>query len=217
MTMKKKNKSTHIISELLEHLPYSIFGVIIGIVMMGLLTFVAISLNTKHLLPNAAEELFHVFHPIHILLSALVTTAMFWKHERRFLKALLVGLIGSIAICGVSDILLPYLGGKLFGRQMHLHICILEHPNIIIPFAFIGVLFGFLVPSTIEKSTEFSHSMHVLVSSMASILYLISFGITDWIHMIGGIFLITIVAVMLPCCLSDIVFPLSFVDTKGGN
>jgi hypothetical protein len=188
--------------------------VVIGIIISGILTFFTTILNAESMLPLASEELFHIFHPTHILLSALVTTAMFWKHERRFIKTLLVGFVGSVAICGISDILLPYLGGKLLGTEMHLHICAIEHPRMIVPFAVIGVAVGFLVPSAIEKSTEFSHSMHVLVSSMASILYLISFGVPDWTHMIGEVFLITIVAVMLPCCLSDIVFPLSFVDRK---
>ena len=212
--MKNKNKLQHILRELAAHLPYSIFGVVIGIMSLGVLTFVAIILDSEHLLPKAAQELFHVVHPVHILLSAIVTTAMFWKHEKHFFKTLFIGFVGSILICGMSDILLPYIGGKILGTEMHLHLCILEHPQIVLPFALIGVLTGFLVPSAIEKSTEYSHSMHVLVSSMASILYLISYGLTEWIHLAGGVFLVTIIAVMLPCCLSDIVFPLSFVHDK---
>lgn len=212
--MKDKSKLQHILLELGAHLPYSIFGVVIGIVVLGILTFFAIILDSTHLLPKASRELFHVLHPVHILLSAIVTTAMFWKHERRFFKTLFIGLAGSILICGLSDVLFPYIGGMILGTEMHLHLCILEHPWIIVPFAIIGVLTGFLVPSAIEKSTEFSHSMHILVSSMASILYLISYGMTEWIHLAGGVFLVTIVAVMLPCCLSDIVFPLSFIYDK---
>ena len=212
--VKNRSKVSHIITELGAHLPYSIFGVVIGIIILGILTFFTVILRVEHLLQDATEELFHVFHPVHILLSAIVTTAMFWKHERHFMKTFLIGFFGSIIICGLSDILLPYIGGKILGRQMQLHLCILEHPNSILPFALIGVAVGFLVPGAIEKSTEFSHSLHVLVSSMASILYLISFGMTEWIHVIGGVFLVTIVAVMLPCCVSDIVFPLTFTDSS---
>ena len=212
--MKRDSKGHHILIELGAHLPYSIFGVVVSIVIIGILTFFTIILKAQELLPKAGQELFHIFHPVHILLSAIVTTAMFWKHERRFIKTFLIGFAGSIGICGLSDILLPYFGGILLGTPMQLHICILEHPHIIISFAIIGVSAGFLVPGAIEKSTEFSHSIHVLISSLASILYLISFGITEWMHMIGGIFLVTILAVMLPCCLSDIAFPLIFCDTK---
>jgi hypothetical protein len=212
--MKSENRWRHIIVELGAHLPYSIFGVIVGVIILGLLTFFAVILKVEDILPQAAEQLFHVFHPIHVLLSAIVTTAMFWKHERHFIKTLFVGFLGSITICGISDMLVPYFGGKVLATGMTLHICILEHPYIIIPFAVIGVLIGFLVPGAIEKSTEFSHSIHVLVSSMASILYLVSFGIGEWIHMVGGIFLVTVIAVMLPCCLSDIAIPLFFIDSE---
>lgn len=212
--MKSRNKLQHIFLELGSHLPYTIFGVVVGIIILGILTFFASILEAEHLLPSSSRELFHVFHPVHILLSAIATTAMFWKHERRFVKTLLVGLVGSVVICGFSDILFPYLGGRIFGIKMEFHLCILEHPGVITPFSAIGVLVGFLVPGTIEKSTEFSHSIHVLVSSMASILYLISFGVTEWMHMIGGVFLITIIAVMLPCCVSDIAFPLTFLNTE---
>lgn len=212
--MKNKNKLQHILRELAGHLPYSIFGVVIGIIILGILTFLAIILNSEHLLSRAAQELFHVFHPVHILLSAIVTTAMFWKHEKRFFKTVFIGFVGSILICGLSDILLPYVGGRILGIEMQLHLCIVEHWQIVLPFALLGVVTGFLAPSAIEKSTEYSHSMHVLVSSMASILYLISYGVTEWIHLAGGVFLVTIVAVMLPCCLSDIVFPLTFVHGK---
>ena len=31
----------------------------------------------------------------------------------------------------------------------------------------------------------------------------------DWIHSIGSVFLIVIAAVMIPCCVSDIIFPLA--------
>lgn len=203
--MKEKKE---ILKELGEHLPFSIFGVITGLVLLGILSFIGVLVGGEERLPEASKELFHVFHPVHMLLSACVTTAMFWKHEARFVKALIIGVVGSVGICGVSDILLPFLGGSLLGIKMHLHICILEHPGIILPFLMVGLFLGFLIPGVIEKSTQYSHSMHVLVSSMASILYLASFGFTEWMHHTGTIFIITILAVMIPCCLSDIVFPL---------
>ena len=44
---------------------------------------------------------------------------------------------------------------------------------------------------------------------MASIFYLIGpLGRLGWIDDVGVVFLFIIVAVMVPCCLSDIVFPL---------
>jgi len=209
--MVKESKLKYIAVELGYHLPYSIFGIAIGLLAMGVLSFLAILMQAEHLLPEASEELFHVFHPAHVLISAVATTAMFWKHEKRVVKAVLVGFAGSITICGISDILLPFIGGLILGSDMHMHICFMEDPGLVFPFAVVGVIAGLLVTKSFEKSTQYSHSAHVFVSSVASILYLLSFGMTDWIHSIGAVFIITIVAVMIPCCASDIAFPIACV------
>ena len=99
---------------------------------------------------------------------------------------------------------------------MHLHICVVEHPQIILPFLFVGVLVGFIAPGTIEKheGVIFSHSIHVFISAAASIMYLVSFGVTHWIHQVGAVLIYMILAVVLPCCTSDIIFPLLFVKKE---
>jgi hypothetical protein len=208
MEVTKQNRFQYILIELAHHLPYSIFGVTIGIILMGLLTFIAILTQTEDRMGIASQELFHVFHPAHILFSSVATTAMFWKHEKNWIKAIIVGFVGSVAICGLSDIIFPLIGGLILGFPMETHICILEEPGLIYPYAIMGIVSGFLVTETFERSTEYSHSAHVFVSSVASTLYLIAYGVTDWIHVGGAIFVITILAVMIPCCASDIAFPL---------
>jgi hypothetical protein len=45
---------------------------------------------------------------------------------------------------------------------------------------------------------------------MASILYVVSVGLTGWMEHFGMVFFFTILAVLIPCCISDIVFPLLF-------
>jgi len=90
---------------------------------------------------------------------------------------------------------------------MHWHICRVERPQIILTFTAVGILIGLLVPE-VRKSTIFSHSAHILISSMASILYLVSFGLTEWVPVIGMVFVYMILAVIIPCCTSDIIFPL---------
>ncbi len=204
----KENKFQYILVELGHHLPYTIFGVTMGLMLMGILTFFGILLRSEELLPQAAQELFHVSHASHILFSAVATTAMFWKHEKRMLKAMIVGFLGSIGICALSDTIFPTIGGNILGMGMKMHICVIEHPFLIIPFAVVGVIAGFLIPGSIEKSTEYSHSVHVLFSSISAILYLIAFGLNEWIHLLGGVFLVTVMSVMVPCCVSGIVFPL---------
>ncbi len=202
-------KIRYIATELGHHLPYTIFGVTMGLVLMGIFTFFAILMRAEEQLAEASKEFFHVTHASHILFSSVTTTAMFWKHEKRILKAVLVGFLGSLAVCGLSDAFFPFLGGQwLMGGDMAIHICVLEHPDMIIPFAIMGVIGGLLIPGAIEKSTEYSHSVHVLFSSVSAILYLTAFGVQDWIHSLGIILIIVVFAVMIPCCASGIAFPL---------
>jgi hypothetical protein len=131
---------------------------------------------------------------------------MFWSHERNFVKTLLLTLIGTLLVCTASDVFLPYIFAKFFAVKMSLHLCVLQHPFSILPFVCMGILCGLLGR---ESSTfVFSHLMHVLLSSAASFLYLVSFGLSEWMHSFGAIFVVVVLCVMLPCCLSDIVFPL---------
>jgi hypothetical protein len=207
--MHKGNKIHYVVSELGHHLPFSIFGVTVGFILVGLLNFFAVLSSSQSLIPDASQELFHVFHPAHILFSAVTTTAMFWKHEKNLAKAVMVGFLGSILICGLSDMLLPFIGGIMLGADMHLHVCLINNPVMIITFAVIGVIAGLLVRGNVTQSIKYSHSAHVFISSSASILYMLSFGLRDWVHGIGNLFIVIVVSVMLPCCLSDIVFPLT--------
>jgi len=205
----KMRKSVIVWEEIKRHVPFSILSVMVGLIMIGILTFITEVAGVSE--PSAyMHELFHIFHPAHVLFSALATTAMFWQKEKRVFKAIGVGFIGSVGICGISDIFIPYLAGFLLGYQMHLHICIIEHPLLILPFVILGILVGFLAPGTLEKGEGviFSHSLHVFISASASIMYLVSFGVTEWIHQIGAVLIYMVLAVVIPCCTSDIVFPL---------
>ena len=205
-----KTQFRHISEELQKHLPYTIFSVAVGMMALGVLT---VLIEAKKF-PQASQNLFHIFHPIHILFSATATTAMFWRHDKKLLKAVFIGFVGAVGICGISDIFIPFIAGYLLGVKMHLHICILTHPMIVLPFLFFGIFMGFVLPTVVE-STIFSHAAHVLISSMASIFYLVSFGLTEWIPVGGMVFIYMVLAVMIPCCTSDVAFPLLLVRKKG--
>ncbi len=206
---KRENKFRLILVELAHHLPFSVSGVVAAIISLALLTFLSRMIVPEQELASASADLFHIFHPFHILFSALTTTAIFWKHDNKnMFKAVVIGLVGSLSICGLSDIMIPYIGGLATKHPMHFHVCLIENPGLILPFAVTGVIGGFLVPATFERSTQYSHGVHVFLSSAASLLYLMSFGFVDWMHSITSVFFITITAVMVPCCLSDIVFPM---------
>ena len=204
----------HLREELLAHLPFSVFSTVGGMMLVAILTFVGEPFY-KDELPEAFRELFHIFHPAHMLFSATATTAMFWRYERRVIKALIVGVVGAILVCGASDIVIPYASGLMLGVNMRLHVCVIEHPGLVLPFTAVGVLAGFLASEHIARATVFSHTVHVAVSSSASLLYLVSFGLEHWVHNAGWVFIFVVLAVMIPCCFSDIVFPLLVVTREG--
>jgi len=219
-------------AELTSHLPFSILSVAVGLMLAGTICFLvsdetlgqaAASLEGAHA-DHAGEAhgshntltgflvLFHLFHPAHMLFSAAATAAMFMRHEKNWGKAALVGFTGAVIVCGISDIVMPQCSILVMGKDLPWHICVIEHPMLVFPFAGIGIIIGVLAAAGgSTQSTIFSHSMHVFVSTMASIFYLIGpFGRFEWINDLGWVFLFICVAVMIPCCLSDIVYPLLF-------
>lgn len=217
MTKEETNtrvKLRHVLSELKEHLPFTVVSSIVAIVFVGIMTTVAFPLK-EGVVAQESQKLFHIFHPVHILFSATATSAMFWRHEKKVVKAVIIGLLGSILICGISDVIIPFCSGYMLVKDFEFHMCIIEHPLIIMPFVTIGIAIGIMAMEKVQKTTFFSHSGHVFVSSMASMLYLISFGLVDWFKYVGSVFIIIIVAVIIPCCTSDIIFPLLF--TKEGK
>ena len=204
-----KDRLGQILEELKEHLPYTLFAALVGVGLLALINFAAVLTNRQSQLPEASRGLFHVFHFSHLFFSAIATTATFWRHERRFLKTVGIGFFGTVLPCGTSDIAFPFIGGRILGVPMVLHICLVQHPLVVLPFVFAGIWVGFVLPP-IQRSTFYSHAVHVLLSSIATMLYLISFGIADWLKFAALIFLLLFAAVMVPCCTSDIIFPLLF-------
>jgi len=213
--MSSGEKIKNIVVELKNHAPFTLFGALTGIVLMVLFK------NIGH---QTSETLFYVFHPAHVLLSAMVTASMFQLHtkRRKFIVVLLIGFFGSIGIATLSDSLIPYVGELLLGMHIHVHAhehtSFAEHAHIgfiegwylVIPAAVAGVLIAYLRPKT-----KFPHAGHVLLSTWASsfhMLMAIAGQLSAW--KVVGSFGFLFLAVWLPCCVSDIVFPLLFVRGK---
>ena len=202
-----------IMTELKTHAPFTLFGAFTGIVCMLLFK------NTPH---QISQKLFYIFHPAHVVLSAIVTTSMFklYTKKPKFLVVLMVGFVGSLGIATLSDSLIPYVGELLLGMHTHTHehtgfaehahIGFIEGWFIVIPAAIAGILIAYLRPKT-----KFPHAGHVLLSTWASSFHmLMAMGgqLSAWRAL--GSFGFLFLAVWLPCCISDIVFPLLFVKTN---
>jgi hypothetical protein len=197
-----------LLHELREHLPFTLFGASTGIFLMIMFR------NMPH---EVAHTLFYVFHPLHICLSAMVTAALYKKYlsdERpgiiMFLKVLVVGFVGSVSIGTLSDSLIPFLGETLLGMPFrHVHIGFIEKWWLINPIAIISIIIAYKKPST-----KFPHAGHVLISTWASLFHMMMAADRNNPVPYLGIFVFLFLAVWLPCCFSDIIFPMLFVRDK---
>jgi hypothetical protein len=159
-----------------------------------------------------SQNIFYVLHPTHVALSAMVTTAIYMKYGKRKLwLAILIGYTGSIGIATLSDSIIPYLGETLLGLPNRgLHIGFIEKPLLTNPAALLGIIIGYRSWAA-KFITKFPHFGHVLISTWASLFHVImALGVTvSWIQIII-ILLFLFFAVWIPCCTSDIVYPLLF-------
>ena len=198
--------------ELAHHAPFTAIGAVVGIVVMVIIHF-----------SNAPQEvsntLFYTLHPLHVVLSALVTSSMYrlYKKDSKLWATILIGYTGSIGIATLSDIIIPYLGGGTLDIPMEFHIPFIETEKmpyigvakwiVINAAAVIGIAIAIWKPTT-----RFPHMGHVLLSTWASLFSFTAFGIADWIPLLPFIFVFLFLSVWLPCCISDIVFPLLWVQ-----
>lgn len=188
--------------ELRHHLPFAIVATVVGIVIAFIL---------KYYLGNFSklENSFEFLHVLHISVSAIVSSGIYYKYRKKIMPSLLIGIISSIVVGSLSDAIFPYLGSIIFNINTTFHFPLLEMPFIIISGALLGSVIGISL-----GFTKLPHFGHVLVSTFASLFYLLAFTgtITIWVF-IGG-FVITIFAVLIPCCFSDIIFPFLFMGEK---
>ena len=197
-----------ILHELKEHSPFTLFGALTGIILMMVFR------NMPH---EVAHTLFYVFHPLHICLSAVVTTALYRMYLldetpgiKMFLKVLVVGFVGSVAVGTLSDSLIPFWGETLLGMpNRHAHIGFIEKWWLINPLAIIFIIIAYKKPAT-----KLPHAGHVLISTWASLFHMLMAADPKHAVPYFGIFVFLFLAVWLPCCFSDIIFPLLFVGNK---
>jgi len=212
--------------ELKAHSPFTFFGAMTGVAMMLLFR------NISH---EASYRLFYIFHPLHVVLSAIVTASLFRLHEKTkgFLTILVVGYIGSVGVATLSDSILPYFGEDILGavipteaavhsnesgpaagqehHEKHWHIGFIEQWYIVNPSALLGILLAFFLPRT-----KLPHAFHILISTWASATH-IMMNTSQPLSavLIAGYTIVLFIAVWLPCCFSDIVFPMLLVKAEG--
>ncbi|MBT7102567.1 hypothetical protein HN935_03590 [archaeon] len=196
----KFTRSDTIAHELKHHLPFTLVvsllaGVFVAIAFLFDLASTGILVNS-----------FEVIHPLHILVSAAATSAIYYKYKRSVLGSVGVGVVGAILIGSISDVLLPWVAGNIFALETVFHLPIFESPFLILGVgvvgALVGIFFGFF---------KLTHSLHVFFSVFASLLYLLAFSVAMSVWAVLVISLVVFLVVYVPCCISDIVFPILFI------
>ncbi|HNQ22875.1 MAG TPA: hypothetical protein PKK06_07260 [Phycisphaerae bacterium] len=199
---------TDIPKELRAHAPFTAFGTLTGVVVMIVIICAGV--------PRAVSStLFWTLHPLHVLLSALVTAAIYRLHSRGGLIATLwVGYVGSVGIATLSDSVIPYVGEYLLGLpNKGLHFGFIEKWWLVNPMAILGIVIACVYPRT-----RFPHAGHVLLSTWASLFHMtMAFGRDVDILTLALVPLFLFLAVWLPCCTSDLAFPLLFAKKETGD
>ena len=150
---------------------------------------------------------------------------------------LIIGYFGSIGIAPLSDSILPFFGESLFGvaipthehseeaqgtlinesqtPEEHTHeghgiyLGFIEEWYVVNPAAFLGIFIAYFMPRT-----KFPHAGHVLISTWASSFHVMMNTQRELTAAIlAGFFIVLFIAVWLPCCISDIVFPMLFIKS----
>jgi hypothetical protein len=220
-----------ILTELKAHAPFTLLGSLTGIVLMLLF---------RGLPESTAYRLFYVFHPLHVTLSAVVAGSIFRLHEkaRGFVLVLLVGYVSSVGVATLSNSIIPFFGESILGvaipteSEAHgghqqeglnpaggavaaapehqgpkIHLGFIEEWYIVNPAALLGLLIGYLLPLT-----KLPHAGHILVSTWASAAHILMNTHTEvTLLTVIGMCCVLFIAVWVPCCTSDIIFPLFFV------
>lgn len=202
-----------IAQELRRHAFFTALGALTGIIIMVIIVF-------GNIPTQISQTAFYTLHPIHVVLSALVTTAMYTKYRKaKIWVVVLIGWTGSIGIATMSDAVIPYLGGTLLHIEMGFHVPFIETSKIPVigiekwivvnGAALLGIAIGYW-----KQTTKIPHFGHVLLSTWASLFYFTSFGTANWLPLLPFVFLFLFLAVWIPCCLSDIVYPLLFIKKQ---
>jgi len=204
---KEVKKTKIIIKELRKHIPFTAIGAFTGILIMAI--FYNIPFNISY-------NIFYILHPLHVFLSAFTTTAMYIlytnnKKRQKIWAMILIGYFGSVGIATLSDSIIPYLGEVLLSMpDRGIHIGFIEKWWLVNPSAFLGIVIAYFKPTT-----KIPHAGHVLLSTWASLFHIIMAldGAINW-GFTAVIFIFLFIAVWVPCCTSDIVFPLLFIRER---
>lgn len=211
--------------ELVCHFPYATFSVAVSFIVLGILEFMGTGLMLSgSQLQMGYHRLFHVMHYLHLLFATAGTVMACVRYSQGVLKSLLISFISPAIFCTLSDVALPSLAGKILGMKIGLHVCFFCSEGLvnIIPLMLIGLSTGYALAlhgdrAQLHVLSLRSHFTHILISSLAASSYVMSYGFCEWQDVMGFLFCMLVIAVVLPCTISDVVVPMYSARWRWGN
>jgi len=197
-----------IVSQLKRHAPFTAIGTASGVIIVLLLVFASVP-------RGVSTVLFWSLHPAHVLLSALVTAAMYRLYSPGALvRTVLIGYVGSVGIATLSDSIIPFVGEWLLAMPHRgVHLGFIEKWWLVNPMALLGIAVALVWPRT-----RFPHAGHVFLSTWASLFHMtMAMGNDAGPLTVAAMALFLFLAVWIPCCTSDIVFPLLWIREGKGK
>ena len=187
------------------------------------LAAVIIVLMRQFILPSyfqntdKTEDLFEGFFISHLFFAALTPAALFSIYKRSLWLGIGIAIVTSSVTCTLSDIVFPYAGGLLLNYNMHFHVCIIEEPVLAWSFIISGAFLGYFMSQYVRKLSRFTHTIHILLSSLAAGMYLITYGVV-FLSIKALIFIpILVFSVLIPCVMNDIGIPSYIVSLLHKN
>jgi hypothetical protein len=212
-----ESHESSILSEIGCHLPWATFSIAFGFIILSILHFVGLNL-TPSLSQTGYHILFHSFHYLHIVYAVVGTMVTFSRFSSALGRGIILSIVSPSFFCTLSDVALPTLAGNLLGVKMDMHICFSSELHNIVPLLIMGLITGLVLRAHHESSLSFfslgSHFVHILISSLASLFYMVSYGFSHWHESMGILFFFLVIAVVVPCTLSDVVVPWYFAKMK---
>jgi hypothetical protein len=190
--------------ELSNHLKFTIWAVIIA---AGLIVFAKRFVFGTMIPVGSNEELFEGFFVSHLFFASLTPAALFRMYRKSVWIGIITAIITSSVTCTLSDIIFPYAGGLLLNYNMHFHVCIIEEPLLAWSFVIGGAIIGFFLSGSVRKLSRYTHGAHILLSSLAAGMYLITYGVGIFTTKTLIFIPILIVSVLIPCVMNDIGVP----------
>lgn len=194
--------------ELSNHIWFTVVAVLIAAILIILAKEYLFAPSAKG--EAISEDMFEGFFISHLFFAALTPAALFSVYKRGIWVGIFIAIATSAITCTLSDIVFPYLGGLLLNYNMRFHVCIIEEPVISWIFIISGAVIGYFLSQSVRKLSRYTHGAHILISSLAAGLYLITFGV-NILSLKALLFVpILIFSVLVPCVTNDVGVP-SFI------